>query len=259
METRRPGYCGARRSIVVLIVTVIAAGCAESTAPEPVLLTIVSGADQEAEVGKPVGRPLVVLVTGLDGLARSGIPIDWAVLEGGGSVAPPRTVTGADGQAETTWTLGTQEGDQSSVTTARDESVTFHAYATPPAPMDWGEVLDLQPSAQVQGNTLRANIWIFNRWPGTVRMTTPHSCLAEGYPALYTPTGERVAAASYGCWTVPTTWTIPRTDSLHAAWDVDIASVAAGEYTLLFRFAVQGINDGPATLPDVETTVAVVR
>jgi hypothetical protein len=40
----------------------------------------------------------------------SGVTVDWAVATGGGSIAPPSSVTGSNGQALATGTLGPSPG-----------------------------------------------------------------------------------------------------------------------------------------------------
>jgi hypothetical protein len=44
---------------------------------------------------------------------------------------------------------------------------------------------------------------------------------------------------------------------MHAEWDLDITPLSPGQYTLVLRLAVAEINDEPATLPGVETTVTI--
>jgi hypothetical protein len=235
----------------------IVAACAESVAPEPVVIQVAAGADQQAEAGSQMRDPLVVTVRGLDSLPRPGVLVEWDVVQGEGSVVPQTDITDVDGRAETRWTLGPALGDQAVRATADGESVTFNGWATPPLPSDWADVLDLRPLAQVDNHTLHASMWVVNHWPGTLRLWTPHSCLAEGYPALYAAGGERVAGPTTGCWTAPATWSIAPADSLHAEWDLDITPLSPGQYTLVIRLAVAEINGEPATLPAVETTVTI--
>jgi hypothetical protein len=226
-------------------------------APEPVLLEVADGADQEGEAGVTLPTPLAVNVFGLDSLPRPGVVVEWGVLEGGGSVLPQSGLTDEGGRAETHWTLGSPLGNHSVGATVGGGSVTFHAWATPAPPSDWSEVLELRPGAQPASETLHTDLWVVNHWPGTARLWTPHSCLAEGYPALFATDGERVAGPTTGCWTVPATWPIAAGDSLHAEWDLDIAALTPGQYTLIIGLAVAQINGQPAELAPVEMSVEI--
>ena len=69
------------------------------------------GNDQSAEVGDRLADPLVVRVT--DGFDNpvAGVSVNWAAEEG--SVDPASSVTGSDGVAQTSWTLGATTGTQS--------------------------------------------------------------------------------------------------------------------------------------------------
>jgi hypothetical protein len=141
---------------------------------------------------------------------------------------------------------------------ARGTSTTFRAWATPPPPADWAEVVEIQPGALVEGADLLASVWLLNRWPGTIRLKTPNSCLTQpGFPALYSASGEQVAYWSWGCWTRPTFHTIAPGDSLFRQWGMGITSVGSGEFTLRFRLGVYEINGRPATLPDTMMMVVI--
>jgi hypothetical protein len=255
---RTPSTTGAALRLGLAVTAgMIVAACAETVAPEPLVVQVAAGADQEAEAGSLMRDPLVVTVLGLDSVPRRGVVVEWDVVEGGGFVVPQTDLTDVDGRAETSWTLGAALGDQAVRATADGETVTFNGWATPPLPSDWAAVLDFRPEAQVDNHTLHASMWVVNHWPGTLRLWTPHSCLAEGYPALYAAGGERVAGPATGCWTVPATWSIARADSLHAEWDLDIRLLSPGQYTLVIRLAVSEINGEPATLPAVEAAVTI--
>jgi hypothetical protein len=179
------------RALLAGLVTVAVAGCAETVAPDPIRLTIVSGDGQEAEVARALPGPLMVRVSGLDGLPRTGISVEWTVLE---------------------------------------------------------------------GDTLRARVWLFNRWPGTLRLKTMTGCFFQsGHPALLDAAGATVARAFFGCTQAVTTRRIAPADSLYAGWALDVRGVADGAYTLRFRFAVVEVNDVAAELPDVELPVNIRR
>jgi len=81
----------------------------------PAVLHDISGHDQQADAGEELPNPIKVRVT--DNL-NNGLPIVPVLFEptsGGGSVADTILLTDADGYAETTWTMGPDEG-QNTVT-----------------------------------------------------------------------------------------------------------------------------------------------
>ncbi|MFH1763168.1 MAG: hypothetical protein ABIF09_03150 [Gemmatimonadota bacterium] len=258
MKTGLLKECGRFSPIFSLILATTSAGCSDTSGPDPVLLEIVEGDGQEAEVATHLAGLLVVQVTGVDGLPRSGVRIEWIASEGGGSIEPDAVLSDEGGLASARWTLGPEPGTQSVIANARGTTTSFRALATPPPPADWAELLEIRPGARVEGTELLASVWLLNRWPGTVRLYTPSSCLIQpGYPALYSTSGEQVAYWSWGCWAVLTRHTIAPGDSLYRQWELGIASVGSGEFTLRFRFAVQDINGRPATLPDTMMTVVI--
>jgi Bacterial Ig-like domain (group 1) len=94
---------GSAEPLEVRFTAVVGAGAAQRMAG-------VSGSDQSAEVGKPLAEPLVVSVTDAFGNPIEGVSVDWAADQG--SVDPTASVTGSDGRAQTSWTLGATTGSQ---------------------------------------------------------------------------------------------------------------------------------------------------
>ena len=96
-----------------------------------------SGDGQTGPVGIPLGQPLRVIVT-RGGTPQSGVTIAWNT--GDGSLDPASNMTGGDGIASSSWTLGPIADSQSAtaaVTGANGSPVTFIATATaitPPPP-----------------------------------------------------------------------------------------------------------------------------
>lgn len=91
-----------------------------------------SGNAQTDTIGATLTSQLRVEVTE-DGIAKDGATVTWSVFSGGGAVAPVSTVTGLDGVATTTWTLGDVLGAQSARATlasAGGSPVTYTATAT---------------------------------------------------------------------------------------------------------------------------------
>ncbi|MCZ6445755.1 MAG: IPT/TIG domain-containing protein, partial [Planctomycetota bacterium] len=111
----------------------------EVTAPAPptaTALLVVSGDAQTGTVDQSLPSALVVQVNDQSGNPMAGIGVTFAVAAGGGSVATASATTGQDGQASTTWTLGTMAGGNHQVTAAAtgvSSSVTFAATADPDA------------------------------------------------------------------------------------------------------------------------------
>lgn len=79
-------------------------------APAMPSLVTVSGNGQSATVGSVLPAPLVVRVQDASSNPIAGVTVIFAVTSGGGSVAPLSVVTGVDGQASATATLGTIAG-----------------------------------------------------------------------------------------------------------------------------------------------------
>ncbi len=95
-------------------------------------IALVSGNDQTGAVGTELSAALVVAVTDAFGNPIAGVTVEWTVT-GGGSVSNATTVTGANGQASVTRTLGSGAGAQTAVATAAGlagSPVTFTHTAT---------------------------------------------------------------------------------------------------------------------------------
>ncbi len=88
---------------------------------------------QTGTVGTALGTPLRVQAFDRSGAPAVGATVAFAVTSGGGSVADASVVTGADGTAATTWTLGTAAGSAHAVTASApgvEGSQLFTASAT---------------------------------------------------------------------------------------------------------------------------------
>jgi len=121
------------RSALVLIG--LLAACAEGAGPPtgPDLLTVTAhaGADQEAIGNTTVPTPPAVRVTE-DGAPRTGVMIEFTVLEGGGQVTEHLVPTDADGVARVgSWRLGAPGTEQllSAHVRLTNQSVEFAAQA----------------------------------------------------------------------------------------------------------------------------------
>jgi hypothetical protein len=74
-------------------------------------IEVVSGDDQAAAVGTSLPAPLIVRVVDGFGNLVEGVSVSWSAEAG--SVSPASSVTGEDGRAATSWTLGSSSGSQS--------------------------------------------------------------------------------------------------------------------------------------------------
>ena len=81
----------------------------------PAELELVSGNNQEGEVGTRLPQPLVVRVTDDEGRPIAGQVINFRVVEGNGSVFAGAAQTNAEGIAQELWTLGTSTSDSQRV------------------------------------------------------------------------------------------------------------------------------------------------
>jgi uncharacterized protein YhjY with autotransporter beta-barrel domain len=72
-------------------------------------LQILSGNNQQAAPNQPLPQPLVVQLLPE---AIEGVSVEWRVLDGGGQVSAPSSLTDAAGRAQIVWTLGPGAGTQ---------------------------------------------------------------------------------------------------------------------------------------------------
>ena len=102
----------ARKKVYVVVRTY--SGATDSTPvtfiPTPTLLTVQGGNGQTGTVGAVLPGPLQVRVTAADGLGVKGIPVQFSILTGGGSLSAPQAITDTLGVASVTATLGTVAG-----------------------------------------------------------------------------------------------------------------------------------------------------
>ena len=122
---------------------------------QPVLsaIAVVSGSGQSAPAGTQLPLPVVVRVTATDGGAVSGVPVTF-VAANAGSVSSSTASTDANGNAQTSWTLGAAAGAQTLSATANGlaASAVFNATATVVTPTKL--VVTRQPASAAAGATL---------------------------------------------------------------------------------------------------------
>ena len=74
-----------------------------------------SGEGQLGDAGEPLSEPLVVRARDRLGNPAAAVPVEFEIVEGGGSVTPSQSQTDSEGRASATWTLGTLAGQEESV------------------------------------------------------------------------------------------------------------------------------------------------
>ena len=96
-------------AFVALIAVQSACGDNGSTDPsKPSAMVAVSPDSQTTAAGVKMSQPLVVRVTGGNNTPIAGTVVSWAISAGGGTVSDTTSTTNADGEAQTTYTPGTQ-------------------------------------------------------------------------------------------------------------------------------------------------------
>ena len=181
----------------------------------------------------------------------------WLTLGSGGVVEPVSVRSGTDGLVEAQWTLGAGEGPQEVTATTDGEAVTFGAWATPPPPNNWADVLLVEARAYVAAGVIVAEYTVTNLWRGTVELWYTDSCFAS--PSLWTESGDQVAAWGFAqtcVYWVVTKWLGPG-ESLSGGWTQSTAELAPGTYMMRITFKRLEVNGRPTTLPTFEGTVVV--
>jgi hypothetical protein len=88
---------------------------ATGTAGPPVAVLKVAGDAQMGAVAAALSQPLAVRVEDANGNPVSGWAVAWEVAAGGGAVSVATSLSGTDGVARASWTLGTKAGSPQSV------------------------------------------------------------------------------------------------------------------------------------------------
>ena len=79
------------------------------------MLEKVSGDGQLGPAGEPLPESLVVQIHDRLGNPAIGVPVEFQIIEGGGTPTPAQTQTDVQGRASTTWTLGAVAGEAQAV------------------------------------------------------------------------------------------------------------------------------------------------
>jgi len=87
------------------------------------------GDQQIGKNDRPLPEPIVAAVKDEFGNGITGIPVTFAVTDGGGSISPADSVTGETGTAEGTWTMGIVGANTLTMSTAGFPDLEFTAMA----------------------------------------------------------------------------------------------------------------------------------
>lgn len=98
----------------------------------PASMAKVAGDSLTAPASSVLPTQPTVRVADAGGAPVPGVEVHFAVVSGGGQIAPLRAVTDADGRASTRWTLGEARGEQALRATSSGFQADFVATATEP-------------------------------------------------------------------------------------------------------------------------------
>ncbi|WP_419166191.1 hypothetical protein [Candidatus Palauibacter sp.] len=112
---RRRWLC--RRAALGVLAAVVGCGGGDADPVTPAgggsaSVVLVSGGDQRGVGGRPAAEPIVVRVLDAAGRPASGVTVSFTPATGNGSADPSSTASAGDGEAVTTWTLGSAPGRQ---------------------------------------------------------------------------------------------------------------------------------------------------
>ena len=100
-----------------------------SVAPAAPMVTIADGNHQSAPAGSLLPQVVGVLAVTTAGQTASGLPVEWTVLLGGGSVSQASDTTDSAGIANALWTLGAAGPQRLEVRVGTAPAVVFRATA----------------------------------------------------------------------------------------------------------------------------------
>jgi hypothetical protein len=125
--------------------------------PESASLVGSFGDGQTGRVGEPLARTLGVAILGDNGEPVEGIPVEFAIVEGNGSLSNASTTTNEDGTAKTIWILGVNSGTgqtmRATIGEIDSDPVLFRANALP-GPAKLLALVDGDRQDGVAGQTL---------------------------------------------------------------------------------------------------------
>jgi hypothetical protein len=129
--------------------------------PVPAAIGVISGGGQTGAVGAALAQPVVVRVKAADSLGLQGVVVNFNVLSGGGSLSKAADTTNANGDATTSWTLGTAPGAQSLGAAVKvAPSLTATVPATAAAGAATRLAIQVQPSSAAAGAAIAPAIQV---------------------------------------------------------------------------------------------------
>ena len=156
---------------------------ATATAGPAAQLALAGGNNQTGDPGTALGLPLQVKAADQFGNAVAGVPVDWAVTAGGGSIAPATSTTSATGIASSALTLGPAAGANAAQATSAGlagSPVIFAATAAVSVPGTGVEVSNNEFTPGVR--TVPAGTTVVWTWTGTGAVE--HSVQSTGTPSF---------------------------------------------------------------------------
>ncbi|MDZ8055084.1 MAG: N,N-dimethylformamidase beta subunit family domain-containing protein [Aulosira sp. ZfuVER01] len=173
-------------------------------------ITRVSGNNQSGATGATLPNPLVVLIKDNNGNPQSGVPVNFAVTSGGGSISTTSISTDGNGQASTILTLGQAPGAVTPVTNTVSAmasgigSVTFSATAIPPNAGNNQTVLTNQtpsnPNATDGGNSYEVGMKFRSAKSGqilAIRFWKAAGEIGSHIGKIWSETGSCLATATF--------------------------------------------------------------
>jgi hypothetical protein len=99
--------------LLLFIIVIFLVSCIRNNDGQPgdrfdYIITILSGNFQQGNNGEPLNEPIVVLITDSQQTPRSGFPIIFEIICGGGRLSITSTNTDSSGHAEVNWVLGNE-------------------------------------------------------------------------------------------------------------------------------------------------------
>ncbi|HST60546.1 MAG TPA: Ig-like domain-containing protein, partial [Longimicrobium sp.] len=147
--TLGPQFAGAQVLEAAAGLAMTAQFTANVQLPAGATLVAVVGNGQTGAAGQVLALPLVVRVQRADGTSLAGIPVTFTLPDGSGSVNPSTVVSGTDGTASVSWTLGVGTGPmEATASLPTGSSVRFTATAVAGAP---ARLLKVAGDAQAGG------------------------------------------------------------------------------------------------------------
>jgi len=163
----------------------------------PVALEVVSGAGQIGVVGSTLPVAISVRAKAADGGPIAGVLVGFRLDAGSGAVSPPYVITGVDGIAVTSWTLGTVAGPQAVVAESSSLApIRVTAVATPGPPVSLA--IESNPADVLVGGNTQLSVAAFDAF-GNATAIDGTPAWTSDVPASIVVSDDGVAAGkSYG-------------------------------------------------------------